>query len=185
MSQIRAEGFSRFWIKFSDCLHLQLVQTAFDGSPAAIMLSCEVQNVFDSRRFCLTPTLDYIHLTMSHPQKLNPPFPLLGARDPPSSIPAEPVGSSALMPALLSTASGVILDIGPGTGTQMPLLTNPGIKAIYGAEPTDGLHTDLLAKIDSCGLSSKYQILPLRRRAAIPHPSLGQGGLQGAGQRRL
>ncbi|KMP03217.1 hypothetical protein CISG_09446 [Coccidioides immitis RMSCC 3703] len=121
MSQIRAEGFSRFWIKFS------------------------------------------------------------GARDPASSIPAERVGSSALMPALLSTASGVILDIGPGTGTQMPLLTSPDIKAIYGAEPTDGLHTDLLAKIDSCGLSSKYQILHCGAEPQSLIPALDKAGFKELG----
>lgn len=41
----------------------------------------------------------------------------------------------------------------------MPLFTNPKISAIYGAEPTTGLHADLRAKVAHCGFSGRYHIL--------------------------
>jgi SAM-dependent methyltransferase len=72
----------------------------------------------------------------------------------------EPVGSSALIPPILRTASGIVLDIGPGTGTQMPLLTSPAITALYGAEPCKGLHSSLRAKAQAENISPKYHIVP-------------------------
>ncbi|CAK41588.1 uncharacterized protein An13g01890 [Aspergillus niger] len=57
--------------------------------------------------------------------------------------------SSDLIPVLLSRASGTVLDVGPGTGTQMPLLRSPAIKTIYGAEPCHGLHAELRASATS------------------------------------
>ncbi|OQE14929.1 hypothetical protein PENSTE_c031G02937 [Penicillium steckii] len=72
----------------------------------------------------------------------------------------EPVGSEALAPPLLGTASGVVLDIGPGTGTQLPFLTQPAIIAIYWAEPCRALHSALRQKAVSQGISDRYHILP-------------------------
>ncbi|CAL5871945.1 uncharacterized protein PFLUO_LOCUS6202 [Penicillium psychrofluorescens] len=88
-----------------------------------------------------------------------------------------PVGSSALIPPLLKTASGVVLDIGPGTGTQMPLLRSPAIKAIYGAEPCAGLHAELRKKAASEGLAEKYTILPCGVAAAELVPALADVGV--------
>lgn len=79
--------------------------------------------------------------------------------NPDGFAPANNRNSTALIPPLLRTASGIVLDIGPGTGTQMPLLRSPAISAIYGAEPCHGLHKDLRAKAISEGLASKYHIL--------------------------
>ncbi|KAJ5908267.1 hypothetical protein N7495_000949 [Penicillium taxi] len=68
-------------------------------------------------------------------------------------------GSSALIPPILETATGIVLDIGPGTGPQMPYLCSPAIKAIYGPEPCLGLHRELKAKATSEGLGEKYYVL--------------------------
>ncbi|KAL4913855.1 S-adenosyl-L-methionine-dependent methyltransferase [Aspergillus aurantiobrunneus] len=68
--------------------------------------------------------------------------------------------STDLIPPILAQASGVVLDVGPGTGTQMPLLKRPGIKAIYGAEPCAGLHGELRKRAADEGLGGKYTILP-------------------------
>ncbi|KAL4967554.1 class I SAM-dependent methyltransferase [Aspergillus stella-maris] len=69
--------------------------------------------------------------------------------------------SSDLIPPILAQASGVTLDVGPGTGTQMPLLAkNGGISAIYGAEPCGGLHAELQRRAEFNGLGDKYTILP-------------------------
>lgn len=64
------------------------------------------------------------------------------------------------MPPLLSRAHGVVLDIGPGSGSQVTYFSNnPNITAIYGAEPTLGLHQALQQRIDEAKLSDKYHIL--------------------------
>ncbi|KAJ5223461.1 hypothetical protein N7468_008003 [Penicillium chermesinum] len=86
---------------------------------------------------------------------------------------AEPVGSSALIPPLLKTSKGVVLDIGPGTGTQMPLLKGSAITTIYGAEPCTGLHSELRRKAASEGLGSKYHVLPCGVAAEELLPALG------------
>ncbi|KAJ5221981.1 S-adenosyl-L-methionine-dependent methyltransferase [Penicillium citrinum] len=85
-------------------------------------------------------------------------------------------GSSDLIPPILRTASGIVLDIGPGTGTQMPLLRSPAIKAIYGPEPCQGLHEKLQAKVNSEGLSSKYHILPCGAASSELLPALRETG---------
>lgn len=71
----------------------------------------------------------------------------------------------------------MVLDIGPGTGTQMPLLRSPAIKAIYGAEPCAGLHAELRKKAASEGLADKYTILPCGVAATELIPALADVGL--------
>ncbi|KAJ5958615.1 uncharacterized protein N7479_005765 [Penicillium vulpinum] len=88
----------------------------------------------------------------------------------------EPVGSSALIPPLLRTASGVVLDIGPGTGTQMPLLTSPAITALYGAEPCKSLHSSIREKAVAEQISSKYHIVPTGVAADELIPALRETG---------
>lgn len=57
-----------------------------------------------------------------------------------------------------------MLDVGPGTGTQMPYFVDPAtrndVPAIYGAEPCVGLHADLRKRVSDNGLEGKYHILP-------------------------
>ncbi|KAL4890333.1 S-adenosyl-L-methionine-dependent methyltransferase [Aspergillus ambiguus] len=89
--------------------------------------------------------------------------------------------SSDLIPPILARASGVVLDVGPGTGTQMPLLRSPAIKAIYGAEPCAGLHAELRARAEAEGLADKYHIVPTSVVAAELVPALEARGLSVAG----
>lgn len=70
-----------------------------------------------------------------------------------------------------------MLDVGPGTGTQMPLLRSPAIKAIYGAEPCHGLHEELRARADANGLGEKYHILPCSVVGSELNPVLQKHGL--------
>ncbi|EXJ82656.1 hypothetical protein A1O3_06469 [Capronia epimyces CBS 606.96] len=71
-----------------------------------------------------------------------------------------PAGPSALIPPLLSRAHGVVLDIGPGSGSHVSCFAdNPNISAIYGAEPSGGLHAPLQARIDQAKLTDDYHIL--------------------------
>ncbi|KAL4863267.1 hypothetical protein BDV12DRAFT_30501 [Aspergillus spectabilis] len=67
---------------------------------------------------------------------------------------------SDLMPRILSHAKGLVLDVGPGTGAQMPLLTSPAIKAIYGPEPCLRLHPEIRKRAEKEGISGKYTVLP-------------------------
>ncbi|KAE8149497.1 hypothetical protein BDV25DRAFT_125842 [Aspergillus avenaceus] len=77
-----------------------------------------------------------------------------------AASPDAPVSNSAsLVPLLLQKASGVVLDLGPGSGSQMPHLRSPEIKTIYGAEPCTGLHDQLLAQATRFNMQDKYKIL--------------------------
>ncbi|OQD80170.1 hypothetical protein PENANT_c038G10635 [Penicillium antarcticum] len=96
--------------------------------------------------------------------------------DPITNEQPQPVGSSALIPPLLRTATGTVLDVGPGTGTQMPLLTSPSITALYGAEPCTGLHKELRARAVAEGISDKYHILPCGAAAGELLPALKATG---------
>ncbi|KAJ5573525.1 uncharacterized protein N7459_007952 [Penicillium hispanicum] len=90
--------------------------------------------------------------------------------------PPQKTGSAALLPALLSNAHGVVLDIGPGTGTQMPLLRSHAIQAIYGPEPCRGLHATLHAAAAAAGLAAKYHVLPCGAAASELLPALRATG---------
>lgn len=86
------------------------------------------------------------------------------AYDVPSSAPVDPPpppkGSATLAPPLVSRAHGVVLDIGPGSGSLVSLFSdNPNITAIYGAEPTVGLHAPLKERIREAKLTDKYHVL--------------------------
>ena len=80
---------------------------------------------------------------------------------PTRSNPAQLEGSAALIPPLLARLSGTVLDVGPGTGAQMPYLAarREYVKGIYGAEPCKGLHKDLSARVSKEGLDGKYRVL--------------------------
>ncbi|KAH8433248.1 class I SAM-dependent methyltransferase [Aspergillus melleus] len=91
--------------------------------------------------------------------------------------PPEVQTSSDLIPPVLAQASGLVLDVGPGTGTQMPLLRSPAIKAIYGAEPCHGLHEELRARADANGLGDKYFVLPCSVEGSELAPALQKHGL--------
>ncbi|KAI9646135.1 hypothetical protein NHQ30_005575 [Ciborinia camelliae] len=63
-----------------------------------------------------------------------------------------------ILPAL-GTASGKILEIGPGSGEQVRFLTNPKVEMVYGVEPCKVLHEPLSKAILAAGLQEKYRIL--------------------------
>ncbi|TQB71156.1 hypothetical protein MPDQ_007746 [Monascus purpureus] len=94
-----------------------------------------------------------------------------------ASVPRRPNQSSDLIPSILAKAAGIVLDIGPGTGSQIPLLCSPEIKAIYGPEPCKSLHPELSAKIRQYGLENKYHILPCSAEASELLPALKEEGL--------
>ncbi|PKY06192.1 S-adenosyl-L-methionine-dependent methyltransferase [Aspergillus campestris IBT 28561] len=95
----------------------------------------------------------------------------------PLSPPPQITCSSDLIPSILAHASGLVLDVGPGTGTQLPLLRSPAIETIYGAEPCQGLHDELRERARAEGLAEKYRVLGCSVAAKELVPALAKEGL--------
>lgn len=77
---------------------------------------------------------------------------------PKSRMVAEPV----VLPLIQNAASGVCLDIGPGSGQWLDLFAkskNPSITKIYGIEPNRDLHPMLRASAVKAGLGQMYEIV--------------------------
>jgi SAM-dependent methyltransferase len=64
------------------------------------------------------------------------------------------------LPALDAQASGIVLEIGPGTGNQLSRYDLSKITKIYGVEPNTDLHGKLRANVKKYGLSDIYTIVP-------------------------
>ncbi|KAL9609800.1 MAG: hypothetical protein Q9167_005454 [Letrouitia subvulpina] len=64
------------------------------------------------------------------------------------------------VPALVSEASGVVLELGPGTGSQLPRYNTSKITKVYGVEPVVALHKSLREKVKASGLTDVYEIVP-------------------------
>ncbi|KIW93243.1 uncharacterized protein Z519_05848 [Cladophialophora bantiana CBS 173.52] len=97
----------------------------------------------------------------------------------PVDPPPPPKGSATLVPPLLSRAHGVVLDIGPGSGSYVSLFAdNPNISAVYGAEPTPGLHVPLQQRINEAKLTDKYHILSCTADKAEVLAALAKEGVR-------
>ncbi|KAI4756968.1 S-adenosyl-L-methionine-dependent methyltransferase [Aureobasidium sp. EXF-3400] len=68
-----------------------------------------------------------------------------------------------LSPLVRSHASGIVLDIGPGSGQWVSLYsaTAHQITKIYGVEPNLEHHAALRRKVEEAGLKGIYEILPV------------------------
>jgi SAM-dependent methyltransferase len=69
-----------------------------------------------------------------------------------------------------------VLDIGPGSGSHVSLFSQDAT-AIYGAEPTTGLHKPLQARIDEAKLTNKYHVLACTADKAELLPALAKEGV--------
>ncbi len=84
----------------------------------------------------------------------------------------------AALPALVATANGVVLDVGPGAGHQVFRFTNiEGIKAIYGAEPGESMHAALRKRAIQAGLGDKYHVLSCGAELESLVPALAKAGV--------
>lgn len=64
------------------------------------------------------------------------------------------------LPSLVAKAYGTVLEVGPGSGTQLPRYDLSKINRVYGVEPNVDLHDALRANIKKHGLSDIYTIVP-------------------------
>ena len=65
-----------------------------------------------------------------------------------------------VIPSLVSQASGLVLELGPGIGSQLPRYDVSKLIKVYGVEPNADLHDALRARIEKCGLEDIYEIIP-------------------------
>lgn len=79
---------------------------------------------------------------------------------------------------MLPTASGVVLELGPGSGEQVQhFATAKKATTIYGAEPCVPLHPDLQANAVRYGLRDKYRIVTAGAEKETLIPGLAKAGL--------
>ena len=64
------------------------------------------------------------------------------------------------VPNLVAQASGTVLELGPGLGSQLSRYDKSKVTKIYGVEPTLDLHDSLRKKVKENGLTDIYEIVP-------------------------
>ncbi|XXH01359.1 hypothetical protein Hte_007717 [Hypoxylon texense] len=67
--------------------------------------------------------------------------------------------SSTVVPELVASADGIVLELGPGLGNQIPSFDKTKIDHIYGVEINGSFVPDLQAKAVACGLEGKYTVI--------------------------
>lgn len=65
-----------------------------------------------------------------------------------------------VLPSLVSQAYGTVLEVGPGSGSQLSRLDVSKITKVFGVEPTLDLHGELRASVKQAGLTDMYTIVP-------------------------
>ncbi|KAF2403581.1 S-adenosyl-L-methionine-dependent methyltransferase [Trichodelitschia bisporula] len=79
--------------------------------------------------------------------------------------------------ALLSTVSGTVLDLGPGSGALMHYFDASKVKSMYGAEPAVDMHPLLRSNATAAGFDGKYEVLNAGAEKETLIPALGMAGL--------
>lgn len=78
---------------------------------------------------------------------------------------------------LLSQCSGVVLDIGPGSGEMLSRFDSSRIAAIYGPEPAADLHAGLMKNAQRAGFGNKYHALLCGAEPESLIPALYKSGI--------
>jgi SAM-dependent methyltransferase len=81
--------------------------------------------------------------------------------------------------ALLATARGKILDLGPGTGVLLSRFKPELITEGYGPEPAVDMHPKLKENIAKAGLHGKYHVLECGAEPDSLIPALAKAGVLG------
>ncbi|KAJ5648127.1 hypothetical protein N7490_004499 [Penicillium lividum] len=66
---------------------------------------------------------------------------------------------TTIVPSLVKTAKGVILELGPGPGNQIHRYDTSLVKHIYGVEPNPNFKDVIDIKLDKHGLRDKYELI--------------------------
>lgn len=78
---------------------------------------------------------------------------------------------------LLRSASGTVLDIGPGTGVQLRFFDASKITTMYGVEPAVDMHPELQKNAVKAGFGGKYEIISAGAEINSLIPALAKKGL--------
>ena len=81
------------------------------------------------------------------------------------------------IPSLLASVSGTVLDVGPGSGSQLHNFKSSKADLFYGAEPETALHDQLHKNVKFNGLDGKYNILTCGAEKESLVPALAKEGL--------
>ncbi|KAJ5622542.1 hypothetical protein N7528_005774 [Penicillium herquei] len=66
---------------------------------------------------------------------------------------------TTIVPSLVKSASGIILDLGPGPGNQIHRFDVSLVERIYGVEPNAQFKNTIEAKLDTHDLQDKYKVV--------------------------
>ncbi|MCJ1407151.1 hypothetical protein MMC19_001221 [Ptychographa xylographoides] len=77
----------------------------------------------------------------------------------------------------MSTATGTVLELGPGSGSHTVYYTSPSLRSIYGVEPVSELHPALRKSAEAAGIGDKYHILHCGGQSESLIPALEKAGL--------
>jgi ubiquinone/menaquinone biosynthesis C-methylase UbiE len=82
----------------------------------------------------------------------------------------------------ISKSQGVVLDVGPGSGTQLFRFKSSAdkISAIYFVEPNEAMHASLAKKAEEMGLGGKFHILTCGGEPESLIPALQKAKLLGS-----
>lgn len=156
-----------------------------------LRLTAHIQAPRPSLLSFLAQTLRYTHYP--HMAHIPPPFclpriPLSELTFPHTTATRtsteELVGSATLIQPLLSTATGDLLHIGPGSGTNIPYLPAQRLRSVVAVEPAIGLHAELLRNVHAAGLANRYRVLGCGAQPEALVPALAKAEVlqrQGAG----
>ncbi|KAK4988247.1 hypothetical protein LTR66_001141 [Elasticomyces elasticus] len=67
--------------------------------------------------------------------------------------------ADAAVKPLMKQASGIVIDVGPGSGQWLDLFDRSNVSKIYGVEPNAGHHAALRANVNRAGLDGLYEII--------------------------
>ena len=84
------------------------------------------------------------------------PYPLL---TPPQEDHFIDFESKCGVPALVASARGVVLELGPGTGNQLRNYDAAAVTFVYGAEPNRHFAADMDRAVARAGLQDKYELI--------------------------
>jgi SAM-dependent methyltransferase len=87
--------------------------------------------------------------------------------------------SATRLPGLVGSASGVVLELGPGTGNQLSRYDRAKVKKVFGVEPNRQIRDSLQKAIEKEGLESLYEVVPLgiEDRKGLEERGLGEGSV--------